>query len=156
MCSLYLVWSDVMFMSSDISKRTKVALRQHSEVYMKELLLDTEVFKKVFRKHFAELTKLMSLSTNRLIVAAELYSEELITDTCYDEAVDDGPRTDMAKGVSLAKAVKATIKCQPQLITKLISILQNIEAFNSLAVKMSHDCGMTTKGDIIITKNSAF
>ena len=101
--------------------------------------LDTEVVKKVFRNHFAELTKLMSVATNRLTVAVELYSAELITEGSYDEAVDDGPRTDMAKGVSLVNAVKATINSQPQLITKLISILQNIEAFNSLAVKLSCD-----------------
>ena len=101
--------------------------------------LDTELAKKVFRKHFAELNDLMTVSSNRLSIASRLYSEELITDTCYDEAVDDGPRTDIAKGTSLAKAVKATINSQPQLITKLISILQNIEAFNSLAVKMSRN-----------------
>ena len=81
----------------------------------------------------------MSVSANRLTVAVELYSEELITEESFDEAVDDGPRTDMAKGVSLAKAVKATVNSQPQLMGKLISILQNIEAFNSLAVKMSHN-----------------
>ena len=101
--------------------------------------LDTELAKKVFRKHFAELSDLMIVSSNRLSIASRLYSEELITDTCYDEAVDDGPRTYIAKGTSLAKAVKATINSQPQLITKLISILQNIEAFNSLAVKMSRN-----------------
>ena len=101
--------------------------------------LDTELAKKVFRKHFAELSDLMTVSSNRLSIASRLYSEELITDTCYDEAVDDGTRTDIAKGTSLAKAVKATINSQPQLITKLISILQNIEAFISLAVKMSRN-----------------
>ena len=101
--------------------------------------LDTELAKKVFRKHFAELSDLMTVSSNRLSIASRLYSEELITDACYDEAVDDGTRTDIAKGTSLAKAVKATINSQPQLITKLISILQSIEAFNSLAVKMSRN-----------------
>ena len=101
--------------------------------------LDTELAKEVFRKHFAELTKLMSVATNRLTVAVELYSEELITEECYDEAIDDSPRTDMAKGSSLAKAVKATINSQPQLITKLISVLEKLEIFNSLANKLSHD-----------------
>ena len=101
--------------------------------------LDTELAKKVFRKHFAELSDLMTVSSNRLSIASRLYSAELITEGSFDEAVDDGPRTDMAKGVSLAKSVKATVNSQPQLITKLISILQNIEAFNSLAVKMSRD-----------------
>ena len=37
----------------------------------------------------------------------------------------------MAKGTSLAKAVKATINSQPQLITKLISVL---ETFNNCLV----------------------
>ena len=102
--------------------------------------LDDELVKKVFRKCFVELTNLLSVSTNRLTVAAELYSAELISEECYDEAVDDGVlRTDMAKGVSLAKAVKATINSQPQLITKLISVLEKLEAFNSLANKLSHD-----------------
>ena len=103
--------------------------------------LDTELAKEVFRKHFAELTKLMSVATNRLTVALELYSEELllITEECYDEAVDDSPRTDMVKGTALAKAVKATINSQPRLITKLISVLEKLETFNSLANKLSHD-----------------
>ena len=104
--------------------------------------LDTELAKEVFWKYFAELTKLMSVATNRLTVAVELYSEELITEECYDEAVDDSPRTDMAKCTSLAKslkAVKATINSQPQLITKLISVLEKLETFNSLANKLSHD-----------------
>ena len=101
--------------------------------------LDTELVKEVFRKHFAELTNLLSVSTNRLTVAAELYSKKLITEECYDEAVDDSPRTDKVKGTSLAKAVKATINSQPQLITKLISVLEKLETFNSLANKLSHD-----------------
>ena len=101
--------------------------------------LDTELAKEVFRKHFAELTKLMSVATNRLTVALELYSEELITEECYDEAVDDSPRTDMVKGTTLAKAVKATINSQPRLITKLISVLEKLEIFNSLANKLSRD-----------------
>ena len=44
----------------------------------------------------------------------------------------------MVKGTLLAKPVKATINSQPQLITKLIIILQNIEVFNSLAYIECH------------------
>ena len=40
----------------------------------------------------------------------------------------------MAKGISLAKAVKATINSQPQLITKLISVLEKLETFNNCLV----------------------
>ena len=101
--------------------------------------LDTELVKKVFRKRFVELTNLLSVSTNRLTVAAELYSAELITEECYDEAVDDTPRANKVKGTSLAQAVKATINSQPQLISKLISVLEKLETFNSLANKLSHD-----------------
>ena len=104
-------------------------------------LLDTElhVVKKVFRKRFAELTNLLSVSTNRLTVAAELYSEKLITEECYDEANDRSLRTDLERGTSLAMALKATINSQPQLITKLISVLEKLETFNSLANKLSYD-----------------
>ena len=101
--------------------------------------LDTELAKEVFRKHFAELTKLMSVATNRLTVAVELYSEELITEECYDDINDRSLLSDLEKGTSLAKAVKATINSQPQLITKLISVLEKLETFNSLANKLSHD-----------------
>ena len=101
--------------------------------------LDDELVKKVFRIHFAELTDLLSEFINRLTAAVKLFSEELISETCYDEAVDSSPRTDIAKGISLANAVKSTINGQPQLIVKLISVLKKLETFNSLANKLSHD-----------------
>ena len=98
--------------------------------------LDTELAKarakEVFRKHFAELTKLMSVATNRLTVAAEL-REELITEECMMKLFDDSPRTDMVKRTSLAKA---TINSQPQLIIKLISILEKLKTFNLLPNKL--------------------
>ena len=81
----------------------------------------------------------MSVSINRLTVAVELYSAELITETCCDEANDRSLRTDLERGTSLAMALKATINSQPQLITKLISVLEKLETFNSLANKLSHD-----------------
>ena len=101
--------------------------------------LDTELVKKFLRKHFAELTNLLSVSTNRLTVAVELYSAELITETCFAEANDRSLRTDLERGTSLAMALKATIDSQPQLISKLISVLEKLETFNSLANKLSHD-----------------
>ena len=112
---------------------------RYTQYTIDQQTLDTELVKKVFRKHFAELTNLLSVSTNRLTVAAELYSAELITEECYDEANDRSLRTDLERGISLAIAVKATINSQPQLITKLISVLEKLETFNSLANKLSHD-----------------
>ena len=88
--------------------------------------LDAEVVKKVFRKHFAKLTNLLSVSTNRLTVAVELYSVELISWSCYAQATDDNPLSNQAKGISLANALAATIDSQPQLITKLVSVLEKI------------------------------
>ena len=76
---------------------------------------------------------------NRLRAAVELFSEELISEESYDETVDSSPRTDIAKGISLANAIKTTINSQPQLIVKLISVLKKLETFNSLANKLSHD-----------------
>ena len=93
--------------------------------------LDTELAKEVFRKHFAELTKLMSVATNRQQNC--MYSEELITEECMMKLFDDSPRTDMVKRTSLAKA---TINSQPQLIIKLISVLEKLKTFNLLPNKL--------------------
>ena len=52
----------------------------------------------------------MSVATNRLTVEVELYSEGLIiTEECYDDINDRSLCSDLEKGSSLAKAVKATI-----------------------------------------------
>ena len=104
--------------------------------------LDDDQVKKVFRKHFSELTNLLSVFINRLTVAVKLFSEELVSEKSYDEVVDSSTRTDIAKGISLANAVKATINSQPQLIIKLISVLKKLETFNSLASKLSHDLSL--------------
>ena len=78
---------------------------------------------------------MLSVSTNRLTVAVELYSAELITWACFAEANDRGLRTDLERSTFLATALKAIIDSQPQLITKL---LEKLETFNSLANKLSH------------------
>ena len=69
--------------------------------------LDGDQVKKVFRKHFAELTDLLSEFINRLTAAVKLFSEELINEKFYNEAVDSSSCSDIAKGISLANAVKA-------------------------------------------------
>ena len=101
--------------------------------------LDTELVKKVFRKHFAELTNLLSIATNRFTLAIELFSAELITWACFADATDKSPRSDLEKGTSLATALKPTIDSQPQLIIKLISVLKRLVTFNSLTNKLTHD-----------------
>ena len=98
--------------------------------------IDPAKAKKAFRKVYAEMLKLMSVATNRLELAAEFYSEELITEASYDEVVDDGPRTDSAKGTSLMKALKETINSNPQLLQKLVSVLDQVENFKFIAEKL--------------------
>ena len=75
--------------------------------------LDPQLAVNAFKKQFGALSKLMSVSSNRLAVAPELFSDGLITENSFDEAIDDGPKTDQAKGLSLMKAIKATINEQP-------------------------------------------
>ena len=81
----------------------------------------------------------MSEINNRLTIAPKLFSAKLITEHCYDESVAPNNLQIIAGGVFLANAVKATIKSNPQLIKKLISVLRTFETFNSLANKLSHD-----------------
>ena len=98
--------------------------------------INPEKAKKAFRKIFAEMSKLMSVATNRLDLAPEFYSKELITEASYDEAVDDGPRTDSAKGTSLMKALKETINNNPQLLQRLVLVLDQVENFKFIAEKL--------------------
>ena len=55
----------------------------------------------------------MSVSNNRLSIVAELFSKQLITETCHDDCTDDSNTTDAKKGHSLMRALKATIHSQP-------------------------------------------
>ena len=98
--------------------------------------IDPEKAKKAFRKAFAEISRLMSDTTNRLAIVPEFYSEELITEASYDEAVEDGPHTDLAKGTSLMKALKETINNNPQLLQRLVSVLNQMENFKFIAEKL--------------------
>ena len=99
--------------------------------------INPEKAKKAFRKVFAEMSKLMSVATNRLDLAPEFYSKELITEASYDEAVDDGPHTDSAKGTSLmGAALKETINNNPQLLQRLVLVLDQVENFKFIAEKL--------------------
>ena len=101
--------------------------------------LELEHMKKVFQTHYAELCDLMSISNNRLSAASNLFSAQLISNNCYDNVVDDSPRSDQVKGHSLMNALRATINAKPQLVTKLINILERIETFETIADKIKHD-----------------
>ena len=77
----------------------------------------------------------MSISSNRLSIAAELFSEELITWNCYEEVTDNSSKTDQEKGHCLMKELMSTINSRPQLITKLIVVLEKLDSFKCVAHK---------------------
>ena len=81
----------------------------------------------------------MSSTSNRLVVAAELYSEELISDNDYDEALGNNNKTEVELGHNLARIVKNTINSQPQLIKKLIRVLKTVQSYENLADELSKE-----------------
>ena len=85
----------------------------------------------------------MCVSNNRLLLASELFSADLIPEECYNSATDDSPATDMQKGTSLMKGLKSIINTQPTLITKLINILREIDGFKPIAESMQHSLQCT-------------
>ena len=93
----------------------------------------------VFRTHYAELSRLVSDSNNRLSLAEELFSTRLITLGCYNSATDNAAKTDKEKGVLLMRGLMTSINTQPQLLTKLINVLNISEVFRSVAEKIQHD-----------------
>ena len=85
----------------------------------------------------------MCISCNRLRIAPKLYGTRLITTECYDRAVDDSPKSDVEKGTSLMNGLKSSINNQPQLLTNLIDVLKELDAFVSVAKKIQHDLSHT-------------
>ena len=99
--------------------------------------------KKIFRTHFAELSRLVSVSANRSSIATELYSAFLISETCYDEVQDNSNKTDHERGSSLMRAIKSSIHSKPKLFEKLIVVLENVEAFKEFAEKLKDEFHIT-------------
>lgn len=97
----------------------------------------------VFRTYHSSLFRLMSISTNRLLLASELYSAHLITSQNYNSATDNNSETDSQKGASLMHGLMYTIDTQPNLITKLINVLTKIDGFESIAENMQHSLQST-------------
>ena len=95
--------------------------------------------KKVFRSHFAELSRLVSVSANRSSIATELYSAFLISETCYDEVQDNSNKTDHERASCLMRAIKSSIHSKPNLFEMLIVVLENIEAFKEFAEKLKDE-----------------
>ena len=66
----------------------------------------------------------MAVSSNRLSVAPELFSEELITFECYRNSVDGSSKTEEEKGTALMISLMSTISAQPQLMNELINVFK--------------------------------
>ena len=107
----------------------------------------------VFRTHYAELSRLVSDSTNRLTLAPELFAACLITLECHNSATDNSPKTDMEKGLLLMRGIMSTIKSQPQLLTKLINSLRKVEAFKLIAENMQRDLSHTPNPSVVTSTN---
>ena len=98
--------------------------------------LDLELAVKALRKQFGTLSKLLSVSSNRLAVAPELYSEDLITFDCYKNATEGSSKTEEEKSTALMISLMSTISTQPELLTELINVLNRIEPFTLIATKL--------------------
>ena len=107
----------------------------------------------VFRTHYAELSHLVSDSSNRLALAPELFSTRLISLECFNSATDNSPKSDMEKGLLLMKGLMSSIKIQPQLLTKLIDSLRKIEVFKLIAEKIQCDLSYTPNEVVVPSKN---
>ena len=82
----------------------------------------------------------MSVSSNRLSIAPELFSEELITFDCCRNAVEGSSKTEEEKGTALMISLMSTISTQPQLMNELINIFKRIEPFQQVAINITQDC----------------
>ena len=107
----------------------------------------------VFRTHYAELSRLVSDSSNRLALAPELFSTRLITQECFNSATDNSPKSDMEKGLVLMKGLMSSINIQPQLLTKLINSLRKIEAFKFVAEKIQCDLSYMPNEVVVTFRN---
>ena len=92
--------------------------------------------KKIFRTNYAELSRLVSVSTNRSFIATELYSA---AETCFNEVQDNSNKTDIDRGSSLMKAIKSSIHSKFNLFEKLIGVFENVEAFKEFAEKIKDE-----------------
>ena len=109
----------------------------------------------VFRTHYAELSRLVSDSANRLVLAPELFGARLITIECFNSATDNSSKSDMEKGLLLMRGLTTTIQSQPQLLTKLIDSLRKFEAFKSLSDNMQCNLPHTPNESVVASNNKA-
>ena len=91
--------------------------------------------KRVFKKHYADLSDLLAVPDNMSAIASRLYSEDLIPKEAFDNISTVG-RTGRDKAESVMRALKAAISIQPQALRTLIEILRRNDALKVIADKM--------------------
>ena len=91
--------------------------------------------KRVFKKHYADLSDLLAVPDNMSAIASRLYSEDLIPEETYDNISTIG-RTGRDKAESVLRALKAAISIQPESLRTLIEILKKNDALKVIANKM--------------------
>ena len=104
-------------------------------------------------EHSIELSVIMAVNNNRLSIAKQLLDNSLITKNNFDEAFrEDDAKSGIERGTVLMKALKATINQRPDLMTSLIKVLKENEAFKSIAMKMGQRCNneVTDESTIIL------
>ncbi|XP_019862218.1 PREDICTED: uncharacterized protein LOC109590784 [Amphimedon queenslandica] len=109
---------------------------QPEDQQIQQLSLDPQLAVKAFRKQFGTLSKLLSVSSNRLAVAPELFSGGLITFNCYKNATEGSSKTEEEKSTGLMISLMSTISTQPELLTELINVLNRTEPFKLIATKL--------------------
>ena len=122
---------EIFFLRIGSSQTNNISYESKSQV-----CIDVQSLPEAFKRHYAELSRLVSDFANRLALAPELFGAHLITMECYNSATDNSPKPDAEKGVLLMKGLMFTIKEQPQLLTTLIDSLKKVDAFKSVAEKM--------------------
>ena len=93
-----------------------------------------ELVKKVLRKNFSEISRILIVPSNLSAIAMDLYSDDLISYDTLTECNDN--RTIQARSFSLLSALKATIDTKPQLMGTLIEVLKRNVASKDIAEKM--------------------
>ena len=87
----------------------------------------------MFLEHFIEISVAMAVTPNRLSVVKQLFGNNLISETSFHQAIEDSAVSGIESGIMLMNDLKASINHKPDLISSLVAVLKENEAFKSIA-----------------------
>uniref|UniRef100_A0A1X7TQ78 CARD domain-containing protein n=1 Tax=Amphimedon queenslandica TaxID=400682 RepID=A0A1X7TQ78_AMPQE len=133
---------DKLFYSSLQEKDTEL-----QEVIQMQQVNDTQYLqaKRVLLEHFIELSVAMAVTPNRLSVVKQLFDSGLVSETNLHQATEDDTVSGIEKGAVLMKELKAFINERPELISSLVAVLEENEAFKSIAKRIGKDIPPTLR-----------